>query len=267
MSDPINEAFKKAKKENRPALVSYTVCGDYNKKTSLNILKTISKNLDIVEWGVAHNCPTADGKEIQNSSYRALTNGIKIKDVFTMVQKYKKDKHSKPLILMGYYQMIFNYGEKNFLKKCKEAGVNGLIVVDLSYPDNKKFAELCKKNSICFVQLIAPTTNNKRMREILKISHSMVYMISMISTTGSALKITTKKIMKNYETIKKINPKKNVAIGFGITEKTIKSLNKADALVVGSRLCKEISKSLKKNHNPAKKLDKLVRKLKSKITV
>ena len=144
----LNKAFLNAKKENRPALVSYTVCGDNNKKTSLNILKTISKDLDIVEWGMAFNCPTADGKEIQNSSYRALTNGIKLKDVFTMVKKYKKDKFSKPLILMGYYQMIFNFGEKKFIKKCKEAGVNGLIVVDLSYPDNKKFAQLCKKNSI-----------------------------------------------------------------------------------------------------------------------
>ena len=265
MINPIDIAFKNAQKENRPALVSYTVCGDNNKKTSLNILKTISKDLDIVEWGVAHNCPTADGKEIQNSSYRALTNGIKLKDVFTMVKKYKKDKISKPLILMGYYQMIFNFGEKKFIKKCKEAGVNGLIVVDLSYPDNKKFAQLCKKNSICFVQLIAPTTSIKRMREILKISHSMVYMISMISTTGSALKITTKKIMKNYEIIKKISPNKNVAIGFGITEKTIKSLRKADALVVGSRLCKEISKSIKNKHNPVIMVSKVVKKLKSKI--
>ena len=158
-----------------------------------------------------------------------------------MVKKYKKDKFSKPLILMGYYQMIFNYGERKFIRKCKEAGVDGLIVVDLSYPDNKKFSLLCKKNSICFIQLIAPTTSTKRMKEIIKISHEMIYMISMISTTGSALKVTTKKIIKNYEIIKKINPSKNVAIGFGITEKTIKSLRKADGLVVGSAICKEIS--------------------------
>ena len=193
MKNAIDIAFKNANKQNRPALISYTVCGDNNKKISLEILKSISKSLDIVEWGVPHNCPTADGKEIQNSSYRALKNGIKLNDVFQMVKKYKNNKDSKPLILMGYYQMIFNYGEKKFIKECKKAGVNGLIVVDLSYPDNKKFSQLCKKNSICFVQLIAPTTNIKRMKEIIKISHEMVYMISMISTTGSALKVTTKK--------------------------------------------------------------------------
>ena len=265
MKNAIDIAFKNANKENRPALISYTVCGDNNKKISLEILKSISKNLDIVEWGMPHNCPTADGKEIQNSSYRALKNGIKLNDVFQMVKKYKNSKESKPLILMGYYQMIFNYGEKKFVKECKKSGVDGLIVVDLSFPDNKKFAQLCKKNSICFIQLIAPTTSAKRMKEIIKISDSMLYMISMISTTGSALKVTTKKIMKNYDIIKKINPKKNVAIGFGITEKTIKSLKKANGLVVGSALCKEISKSIKKRQNPVINVTKVVKRLKSKI--
>ena len=162
--------------------------------------------------------------------------------------------------------MIFNYGEKKFIKECKKAGVNGLIVVDLSYPDNKKFASLCKKNSICFVQLIAPTTNIKRMKEIIKISHEMVYMISMISTTGSALKVTTRKIMKNYDIVKKINPSKNVAIGFGITEKTIGSLKNANGLVVGSALCKEISKSIKNRQNPVTNVINIVNKLKKKIS-
>ena len=265
MKKSIDLAFKTAQKESRPALISYTVCGDNNKKVSLDILKSISKNLDIVEWGVAHNCPTADGKEIQNSSYRALKNGIKLNDVFQMVKKYKKNKFSKPLILMGYYQMIFNFGEKKFIKKCKETGVDGLIVVDLSYPDNKKFSLLCKKNSICFVQLIAPTTSYKRMKEIIKISHEMIYMISMISTTGSALKVTTKKIIKNFEVIKKINPSKNVAIGFGITEKTIKSLRKADGLVVGSAICKQITSSINKRQNPVTNVTNMVRKLRNKI--
>ena len=265
MKNSIDIAFKNANKENRPALISYTVCGDNSKKISLEILKSISKNLDIVEWGVPHNCPTADGKEIQNSSYRALKNGIKLNDVFQMVKKYKNNKDSKPLILMGYYQMIFNYGEKKFVRECKKAGVNGIIVVDLSFPDNKRFAKLCKKNSICFVQLIAPTTSLKRMKDIIKISHEMIYMISMISTTGSALKVTTKKIIKNYEVIKKISPLKNVAIGFGITEKTIRSLKKADGLVVGSALCKEISKSIQKRQNPVTNITNVVKRLRNKI--
>ena len=93
----------------------------------------------------------------------------------------------------------------------------------------------------------------------------MVYMISMISTTGSALKITTKKIMENYKLIKKVSPSKNVAIGFGITEKTIKSLKKADGLVVGSAICKEISKSIKNRQNAVTNVTNVVRRLKNKI--
>ena len=103
------------------------------------------------------------------------------------------------------------------------------------------------------------------MKEIIKISHEMIYMISMISTTGSALKVTTKKIMKNYNVIKRLNPKKNVAIGFGITEKTIGLLKKANGLVVGSALCKEISKSIKNKQNPVTNVTNTVKRLRRKI--
>ena len=260
MKNSINNAFKIAKKENRPALISYTVCGDNTKDKSLQILNSISKDLDIAEWGIPHNCPTADGKDIQNSSHRALQNGIRLNDIFNLVKK-----PSKPIILMGYYQMIFNYGEKKFIEKCKMSGVDGLIVVDLSFPDNKNFAKLCKKNSICFIQLIAPTTTVKRMREIIRSSHEMIYMISTISTTGSALKYSTKKIIQNYNIIKRIKPSKNVAIGFGITEKTISNLRSADGLVVGSAICREITRSLKHRQNPVTNVGKLLRKLKNKI--
>ena len=265
MKNAIDIAFKNANKENRPALISYTVCGDNNKKISLEILKSISKNLDIVEWGMPHNCPTADGKEIQNSSYRALKNGIKLNDVFQMVKKYKNSKESKPLILMGYYQMIFNYGEKKFVRECKKSGVDGLIVVDLSFPDNKKFAKLCKKNSICFVQLIAPTTSSIRIKSIVRDSHQLIYQVSNVNVTGGKLKSTAKTILKNYEIIKKINPSKNVMIGFGITKDTIANFKTANGLVVGSACCRVISNALKNRLNPAKKLNNMLRNLKTRI--
>ena len=145
MKSQINLAFEKANNKNRPALLTYTVAGDNNKKKSLEILKSISKYVDICEIGFPHNTPIADGGQIQNSAYRALKNGIKISDVFDIVKKYKKIKYAKPVILMGYYNMIYQYGEKKFIKSCKKSGVNGIIVVDLPWPENKKFAENCKK--------------------------------------------------------------------------------------------------------------------------
>ena len=150
INSPISLAFKKCKKENRPALLTYTVAGDNTKKKSLEILNSISDYADICEIGFPHNTPIADGGQIQTSSYRAIKNGIKMKDVFQIVNKFKKNKNKKPVILMGYYNMIYQYGESKFLKKCKKSGVNGLIVVDLPWPDNKIFSKKCKKESISF---------------------------------------------------------------------------------------------------------------------
>ena len=263
---PISLAFKKTKKEKRPALLTYTVAGDNTKKKSLEILNSISKYVDICELGFPHNTPIGDGGQIQTSSYRAINNGIKMKDIFQIVKNFKKNKNSKPLILMGYYNMIYQYGENKFLTQCKQVGVSGLIVVDLPWPDNKIFARKCKKKSITFVQLLSPTTSTKRMKNIIRDSHDMIYYISMLSTTGGKLKISPKRILENYNTIKKINRSKNVVIGFGITKKTISSLKNADGLVVGSAICEEISKSLKNRQNPVTNVTRMVSLLKNKIS-
>ena len=166
---------------------------------------------------------------------------------------------------MGYFNMILQYGETKFLNDCKKSFVDGIIVVDLPWPENKKFAKKCKKKSISFIQLISPTTSKKRLKLIIKDSHDMVYYISMLSTTGGKLKVSPKKILLNYKKIKKIDPKKNCVIGFGITEKSIASLKTADGIVIGSAICKEITNSLKKRQNPVTKVSNMVKRLKNKI--
>jgi tryptophan synthase alpha chain len=266
MKSKIGLAFKKCKEEKRPALITYTVAGDNTKNNSLKILNKISKHADILELGFPHNTPIADGGQIQSSSNRALKNGVKLKDVFEIVKKFKKTNPSKPLILMGYFNLIYQSGENNFLKNCKTVGVDGLIIVDLPYPENKKFALKCKKKSINFIQLLAPTTSKERMAKIIKDSHHMIYYISMLSTTGGKLKVSPKKIIENYKKIKKLSVDKSVVIGFGITTKTISSLKMADGLVVGSQLCKTITNSIIKGQNPVTMLDKLVYNLKNKIS-
>ena len=261
----IHQTFIATKKENRPALLTYTVAGDDTKKKSLEILKSISDYADICELGFPHNTPIADGGQIQTSAYRAIKNGIKINDVFSIVSKFKKFKKNKPVILMGYYNMIYQYSENKFIKKCKRSKVDGLIVVDLPYPENKNFATKCKKNKINFIQLISPTTSKKRLKRIINDSHDMLYYISMLSTTGGKLKVSPKRILKEYVKIKSQNKSKNVVIGFGITEKTINSLKKADGLVVGSAICQEITNSIKKRQNTVTNVTNVVRRLKNKI--
>ena len=258
--------MKIVKRKKRPALITYTVAGDNTKNNSLKILNKISKHVDILELGFAHNTPIADGGQIQGSSHRALENGIKLKDVFQIVKKFKKNNPQKPIILMGYFNLIYQNGETNFIQNCKSSGVDGLIVVDLPYPENKHFAYRCKKKSINFIQLLSPTTSKERMRKIFKDSHDMIYYISMLSTTGGKLKVSPKKILQNYSKIKRINPKKNLVIGFGITNKTIYSLKNADGLVVGSAICKEITRSLNNRQNPVTNVSRLVKNLKKKTT-
>ena len=166
---------------------------------------------------------------------------------------------------MGYYNMIFQYNEDKFLDKCEKSKVDGLIVVDLPYPENKSLASRCKKNGINFIQLVSPTTSQIRLKKIIKDSHDMVYYISMLSTTGGKLKVSPKKILERYNKIKNQNKSKNVVIGFGITEKTIKSLKKADGLVVGSAICKEISKSIHRRQNTVTNVTNIVKRLRNKI--
>jgi len=265
MINEISKAFNSAKKESRPALLTYTVAGYNTKKNSLKILKSISKYADICELGFPHNTPIADGGQIQTCSYRAIKNGIKIKDVFKIVKDFKHSNFSKPVILMGYFNMVLQYGQNKFLNDCRKSKVDGLIIVDLPWPENKKFAKKCKKKSISFVQLISPTTSKNRLKSIIKDSHNMIYYISMLSTTGGMLKVSPSQIMLNYKKIKRINSKKNCVIGFGITEKSISNLTFADGLVVGSAICKEITNSLNKRQNPVTKVGNIVKRLKNKI--
>ena len=265
MNSLISKTFLNTKSENRPALLTYTVAGDNTKKNSLEILKSISKYADICELGFPHNTPIADGGQIQTSAYRAIKNGIKINDVFSIAKNFKNIQKTKPIILMGYYNMIYQFNENKFLEKCKKSKVDGLIVVDLPYPENKNFALKCKKKRINFIQLISPTTSPLRLKKIIKDSHDMIYYISMLSTTGGKLKVSPKKILEKYNKIKKQNKSKNVVIGFGITEKTIKSLKKADGLVVGSAICREISKSIERRQNAVTNVTHMVKKLKDKI--
>ena len=264
-TSPISLAFKNCKKQKRPALITFCVAGDNTKKNSLKILNSIAKYADILELSFLHNCPIADGGQIQNSTYRSLKNGTTLKDTFQIAKRFKNNNPKKPLILMGYYNLIYQRGENDFLKNCKLSKVDGLIVVDLPWPENKKFAQKCKKKSINFIQLLSPTTSKERMKKIIKDSHDMIYYISMLSTTGGKLKVSPKKILENYSKIKKINPQKNCVIGFGITQKTISKLKKSDGLVVGSAICNEITYSLNKRQNPVTNVGKLVSKLKQKI--
>ena len=262
MLNPISLAFKKAKNERRPALLTYTVAGDSSKKQSLEILKSISKYADLLEIGVPHNTPVADGGQIQTSSYRAIKNGIKMKDIFKIVKDFKKSKYSKPIILMGYYNMIYQFGENKFLKECKKSGVNGLIIVDLQPEEDEDLINELKENNIDLIRLITPTTDKDRLKLILKNASGFLYYVSVMGTTGQK-SANISELEKSVSFIKKYT-NMPVIPGFGI--KNAQDVNNickiADGAVVGSSIIKIIEENINNKDLMLKKIDLFTKNLK-----
>ena len=144
-SDTLKQKFSELKKEGLPALLTYTVGGDPSKDVSLEIFKSIAESgADIIECGLGHSANIGDGAAIQDSTYRALSNGIQTDDVFSIIKSFK-DEYSQDVIIMTYQNKIMSYGEKNFIEKCVASHVSGIICVDYPWPTNMSFADECKK--------------------------------------------------------------------------------------------------------------------------
>ena len=263
MLNPISVAFKKAKAENRPALLTYTVAGDSSKKQSLDILKSISKNADILEVGVPHNTPVADGSQIQTSAYRAIKKGIKLNDIFKIVRDFKKFDKSKPIILMGYYNPIYQYGVEKFITDTQNFGVDGFIIVDMPPEEDKEFVKYLKNTNMDLVKLLTPTTNEERLQKVLENSSGFLYYVSVTGITGTK-KASIEEIEKSLNIIKTLT-KLPIAVGFGIsTQKQIKEIsNVANAAVVGSHIVKIIENEFSNNKTKLFNVEKVLKEVKT----
>ena len=165
MTNLISQTFKDDKKK----LVTFVTGGDPDLETSLRIIKTIINNgADIIEIGMPFSDPMADGPTIQLSSNRAISKGISLEDIFYLASEAKKINGDLPIILMGYYNLILYFGIKKFVKKCKENGVDGLIIVDLQPEEDEDLINELNKNKIDLIRLITPTTDEGRLKLILK---------------------------------------------------------------------------------------------------
>ena len=253
MKSKIALAFEKCKEQKRPALITYTVAGDNTKDNSLKILNSISKHADIIELGFPHNTPIADGGQIQGSSHRALKKGIKLKDVFQIVKKFKKSNSEKPLILMGYFNLIYQNGESNFIQNCKTSGVDGLIVVDLPPEEDNELCDLAIVRGISFIRLATPTTDKQRLEKVLQKTSGFLYYVSIAGITGSRKPDLS--IVKDAVINIKQSTNIPIGVGFGIKSKNdiVKILDFADAVIVGSVLVNLIA-----NNGPASDVKKKV---------
>ena len=250
----IEKIFNELQSKKQKGLITFVTAGDPDYDTSLKIIKKLPKaGADFIEIGMPFTDPMADGVAIQASYLRALKSGQTLAKTLSMVKEFRKIDKKTPIILMGYFNPIYNYGIDNFVLNSKKAGVDGLIVVDLPPEADKELCKPALKNNIDFIRLATPITDAKRLKILLKNSSGFLYYISVLGITGTK-KPNLKSIRLAIEKIRK-NTTIPIAVGFGIRtpEQAAKIVNYSDAVVVGSAIVEKIgeavllSKNYKKN--------------------
>ena len=259
MSDRLKKTFENKNKK----LVTFTTGGDPDLETSFEILKTIiNNNIDIVEIGMPFSDPMADGPTIQESSTRSIENGTTIQDIFELVKKIRTLNNEIPVILMGYYNSIFNMGIEEFTSKCVQVGVDGLIIVDLQPEEDADLYIRTKENNIDLIRLITPTTNKERLKTILNNASGFLYYVTVTGITGQ-----NSANLKELETsINLIRSESNLPIvaGFGIkSRKDVENISAfTDGVVVGSSIVNIIKDNISDKKNMLEKIDLFTQDLK-----
>jgi tryptophan synthase alpha chain len=248
MTTRIEQRFADLKSEGRAALVTFVMSGDPDYETSMAIIKALPKaGADVIELGMPFTDPMADGPSIQAAGVRALQAGQTLKKTLAMVRDFRKSEAKTPIVLMGYYNPIYIYGVEKFLVDAKEAGVDGLIVVDLPPEEDEELCLPALKAGLNFIRLATPTTDDKRLPAVLNNTSGFVYYVSITGITGSAAPDATK-VSAAVQRIKK-HTKLPVAVGFGVknAESARAIAAGADGVVVGSALIDALKKTLDAN--------------------
>jgi tryptophan synthase alpha chain len=245
MSTRIEKRFAALKKDGRAALVTFTMAGDPDYDTSLAIAKALPKaGADIIELGMPFTDPMADGPAIQAAGLRALKSGQRMTKTLAMVSEFRKGDDETPIVLMGYYNPIFIYGNERFLTDAKAAGVDGLIVVDLPPEEDEELCLPAIKAGLNFIRLATPTTDDKRLPAVLTHTSGFVYYVSITGITGAAAPDTAK-VTAAVARIKR-HTELPVAVGFGVrtAEQACVIAGRADGVVVGSALVDALRQNL-----------------------
>jgi tryptophan synthase alpha chain len=245
VSERLEARFARCRAEARAALVTYVMAGDPDPETSLAILKALPEaGADIVEFGLPFTDPMADGPTIQAAGLRALKAGQTTSRTLDLVRRFRAQDTDTPVILMGYFNPIYVYGVDRFLRDAKEAGVDGLIVVDLPPEEDDELCLPTLASGLAFVRLATPTTDDKRLPAVLANTAGFVYYVSITGITGAATPDFAK-VSAAVERIKRHTPLP-VVVGFGVKtgEHAAAIARGADGVVVGSALVEAVRTSL-----------------------
>jgi tryptophan synthase alpha chain len=241
----IERRFAALKEDGRPALVTFVTAGDPDLDTSLEIIKALpDAGADIIEIGMPFSDPMADGPAIQLAGQRALKGGQTMVKTLDIVRSFRKSDSDTPIVLMGYYNPIYIYGNEKFLEDAKSAGVDGLIIVDLPPEADDELCIPAMKHGLNFIRLAAPTTDHKRLPAVLNNTSGFVYYVSITGITGTA----TPNPDDVSAAVSRIKAKTDlpVVIGFGIkTAEHAEAIGRGgDGVVVGTAIVSAIHSSL-----------------------
>ncbi|MEQ8897022.1 MAG: tryptophan synthase subunit alpha [Roseovarius sp.] len=248
----IDAKFAELKAAGKKAFVAYVMAGDPDYETSLEVVKGLpGAGVDIIELGLPFTDPMADGPTIQLAGQRALEGGMTLQRTLDMATEFRKTDNTTPIVMMGYYNPIYNRGVTTFLKDAKEAGIDGLIVVDLPPEEDDELCIPAQQAGLNFIRLATPTTDDKRLPKVLTNTSGFVYYVSITGITGAAA-AQAADVAPEVERIK-AKTDLPVIVGFGIrTPETSREIARvADGAVVGSAIVAKLAEG----ETPAQVLD------------
>jgi tryptophan synthase alpha chain len=237
----IEARFAALNKDARTAFVAYLTAGDPDLDTTARLIPALElAGVDIIEIGVPFSDPTADGPVIQAASQRALKRGATLAKILAMIATLRKTS-ACPVVLFGYYNPILSYGPEKFATDAAASGVDGILVVDLPPEEADELRKYTDKAGLAFITLIAPTTDPKRARKILRGAAGFIYYISVTGVTGTAAALPDD-VRRDVKRIQAMTPLP-VAVGFGIStpEQAAAIAPLAEGVVIGSALVRLIA--------------------------
>ena len=241
----ITRRFAKLKADKRAGLVIYVTAGDPDRETSFEILKGLpAAGADLIELGMPFTDPMADGPAIQAGGQRALKAGMTVDATFDMVRRFREGDDETPILLMGYYNLVYQRGTETFCREAAEAGVDGFILVDLPPEEADELKPHAVKHGIDTVLLTAPTTDDKRLPAVLEYSAGFVYFVSVLGITGTTS--ASEDAVRGHVARLRRHTDLPVGVVFGIRtpEQAAAVARHADAAVVGSAIVDRVKAGL-----------------------
>jgi len=244
--------FEELRRAGRSAFIPFITAGDPDTETSFQILERLpAAGADLIELGVPFSDPMADGPAIQASSQRAIAGGMTLAKVLELVRRFRTNDRTTPLVLMGYYNPVHAFGTARFAKDAAQAGVDGLITVDLPPEEDAVLRAPAAAQHLDIVRLATPTTDEHRLEQILSAGGGFLYYVSVAGVTGT--KTFTGEDVKKALALVKSRTTLPCAVGFGIRmpEQAVEIARVADGVVVGSAIVARVAAGLQKRQRRA----------------